>query len=83
VDVSPDLKHARVFVSAMQDREETLDGLNRAAPFLRRALARRAGLRFTPQLRFLLDESIVTGFQVEEILRDVAPEDEPDEGESR
>jgi ribosome-binding factor A len=94
VELSQDLRHARVFVSTLDpDAERTLLALNRAVPFLRRGLARHAGLRFTPQLRFLLDSAVTTGSRVENLLdglRDageiappsdaeaVGPEDETD-----
>lgn len=73
VRVSRDLKYARVYVSAIQDREPCVRGLNRAAGFLRRGLASRAGLRFAPELRFVIDDSAIDGFRIERILDDVAP----------
>jgi ribosome-binding factor A len=77
VDLSPDLKHARVYLTTMgDDREATLKALGRAAPFLRRSLAAGCNLRFTPQLRFLFDESVDTGFRVERLLQDTKAEDE-------
>ena len=84
VQLSPDLKNAKVYVSLLGDeRALRLDALNRAVPFLRRGLARSAGLRFTPQLRFAIDESLDTGMRVEGILDDLElpdaaeAEDEP------
>jgi len=78
VDLSPDLKHARVYVTTMaEDRESTLEALKRATPFLRRSLARRGNLRFTPQLRFMIDESVETGFRVERLLQDIGEEEKP------
>ena len=47
--------------------------------FLRRGLAGQAGLRFTPELRFLIDESVVGGFRVQNLL-DNATDADPDEG---
>lgn len=74
VDLSPDLRHARVYVSVLQaDREQALRALRRASSFLRRRLARSAGLRFTPELRFVADESVDTGFRVEGILQQLQP----------
>jgi ribosome-binding factor A len=72
VELSRDLKHARVFVSTMAtDWESTLEALRRAAPFLRRALARQRNLRFTPELRFMIDQSAVTGSRVERLLQEL------------
>ena len=82
VDLSPDMRHARVFVSILGDEQErSLQALRRAKAFLKRGLARRAGLRFTPDLRFEIDESIAGGFRIEKLLgriRDERPADAPD-----
>jgi ribosome-binding factor A len=96
VDLSPDMRNARVHVSALGQSEETvLRALRRATPFLRRGLARRAGLRFTPELRFAIDPSVEQGSRVDRLLREIrderrehpTPEDptgpeEPEEGSS-
>lgn len=79
VEVSPDLKHARVHVSflAHDDPVAGLAALNRAAPFLRRALAHEIQLRFTPELKFLFDSGVESGSRIEDILRSIhgsAPE---------
>jgi ribosome-binding factor A len=81
VKLSSDLRHARIFVSAITDAEECLEGLKRAAPFLRRGLASKGGLRFTPELRFLIDESVAGGFRIQDLLDDVVPGDEADEAD--
>lgn len=72
VEVTPDLSFARVYVSVLAKdpaHDHTLDGLARAAGFIRRALAPRLGLREVPELRFLLDESMEKGARVDELLR--------------
>jgi ribosome-binding factor A len=75
VDLSPDMRNARVHVSALGKSEETvLRALRRATPFLRRGLARRAGLRFTPELRFAIDPSIAQGSRVDRLLREIQDE---------
>jgi ribosome-binding factor A len=72
VDLSPDLKNARVYVSVLgEDHEGPLRALERATPFLRRKLAGQAGLRFTPTLRFVFDASVETGERVESILAEL------------
>ena len=84
VQLSPDLRSARVFVSTLdQDEESILDALERATPFIRRALARSADLRFTPRLQFVFDRSLATGSRVESLLQEIRPENEPttDEGD--
>ena len=60
VKVTNDLRAARVFVSAMEGKERVdsvLDGLKSAAGFLKRELSGRLGLRYTPSLKFIYDES--------------------------
>jgi ribosome-binding factor A len=67
VSTSPDLRHAKVFVSVMGSEEEkrdTMVGLRSATPFVRRELGSRLALRFIPELRFMLDESIEEGDRV-------------------
>ena len=77
VEVSRDLQHAKVFVSSIASAEEraaSVAALNRAAPVLRRLVAAEARLRHTPELRFVLDESLERGFRVEKILGDIRGE---------
>jgi ribosome-binding factor A len=83
VEVTGDLSFARVFVSVLAaepERERTLAALVQAAPFVRRALAPRLGLREVPEIRFLLDDSIERGARVDELLRKLR-EGEPIDGE--
>jgi ribosome-binding factor A len=80
VRMSPDLKHATVFVMPLAGAHapETLAGLKRGAPYLRGLIAREVPLRFTPTLSFMLDESFDHANRINEILhrpevqRDVA-----------
>ena len=74
VRLSPDLKHARVFVSTLGEsagRAAAVEGLNHAAGFLRRELAHRAGLKRVPQLEFHEDPSVEQGSRVDRILDDL------------
>lgn len=71
VSISPDLRHARVFISVMGGEEEwrqTLEGLNAASGFLRRELAGRLPLRHIPDLSFFRDESIEHGAHLLELI---------------
>jgi ribosome-binding factor A len=63
VDVSPDLSHAKVFFTILNKEhlKETLQGLQRAAGFLRSQLAHRMKMYTTPELRFVYDESVERG----------------------
>jgi len=80
VKVSPDLRHARVFVSVLGDEEQrkkTMQGLNSAASYARRSLSQRLHhLRRIPELTFAYDESIETVSRFEELLHQIKPEDE-------
>jgi ribosome-binding factor A len=61
VEISMDLRHARVFVSVLgttEEKERVLKGANSANGFMRRELRRRLSLRYVPQLTFVLDESM-------------------------
>ena len=76
VEVSPDLRHAKVFVSTFQsDDSEVMTALEEARHVLQRAIAREARTRFTPKLRFLSDQTSERGFRVEALIDEVAPED--------
>ena len=87
VEITHDLSAAKIFVSALaqgKEREQILKALHSAAPFVRRRLAPRLGLREVPEVRFLFDDSIERGARVETLLRKIAegepildPEDEP------
>jgi ribosome-binding factor A len=73
VDLSHDLRHAKVYVSVLgDDMDETLRALGHATPFLKRELGRRAGLKHTPSLRFLEDRSIRGAQRIENLLDEIA-----------
>ena len=64
VEVTPDLKFAKIYVSVLgseEEKEKTMEGLNKSASFARGQLARRMNLRNTPELTFILDHSIEYG----------------------
>lgn len=71
VKTSPDLRHARVFVSVLgddADREASLAGLRSAHGFLQRRVAQELRLKHTPALEFAYDTSIDTGLRITELL---------------
>lgn len=77
VEVAPDLKTAKVYVSVLGDEEaqkDTLAGLKSAAPFLRSQLAHTLNLRNTPQLFFSVDQSIEYGVHMSKLIDDVIRE---------
>ena len=76
VEASGDLQHAKVYVSVMGDEKaQTLcmHGLDSSAGYLQSKLADRVKTRYTPQLRFVLDEGIKASFEVARIIREVLP----------
>lgn len=73
-DVTPDLRHAKVFASVMGTDEEkahSLEALNRARGFLRTELGKRARLKTVPELRFFEDETTRTGSRIFQLLEEV------------
>ena len=75
VETSPDLEHARVYVSVMGSDEEqsgVMQGLRSAEGFLRRSLAGRVKMRRVPALAFALDTSMEQGAQMLELIDRVA-----------
>jgi ribosome-binding factor A len=70
VAMSDDLRQAKVYVSIYgKDVEGSLSALRRAASFLRRELGHRVPLRYTPELRFFIDEAVGRGARIEQLLR--------------
>jgi len=84
VETSPDLKHSRVFISTLGDqvnKNEILQGFTAASGFLRRQLANRLELRYTPELSFHLDDSIEHGAKILKLIEQVSSEDTENEDE--
>ncbi len=71
VDVTPDLKFAKVYISVLdkEDSSQVLKGLKSAAGYLRRELGRALNLRGTPELTFFQDASMAKGARILEMLR--------------
>jgi ribosome-binding factor A len=82
VEVSGDLRYAKVSVSIMGDEARqklSLRGLERAAGFLQAKIAEQLDLRYTPKLTFLLDQGVKRSVAVAQILREVLPGGKPEE----
>ncbi len=71
VETTPDLRYAKVFISPLEkDKGEgVLKGLKSASGWLRRELGHNLDLRYTPELSFVLDDSIDKGAHILELLR--------------
>ncbi len=67
VRISLDLSQADVYVTSLEDKEETIRILNKKASYLRSLLARRLNLRYTPKLRFLKDVKEERERQIEKL----------------
>jgi ribosome-binding factor A len=77
VEVSPDLKHATVFISILGDeakRDETLKAMERAKGHIRTELGKRVRLKFLPELEFVHDMAIEESLRVSEIIKKIHKE---------
>ena len=79
VEVTPDLKYCKAYISVLGDDEtkaETLAGLKSAEGYIRRELARTVNLRNTPEIKFIMDESIEYGMRMSKLIDDVRKNEE-------
>ena len=77
-EVTKDLKFAKIYVSVMGNSEEkknALKGLKSASSFLRREISRRLNLRITPELNFVIDDSIEYGNHILEVIEKISKEE--------
>lgn len=78
-EVTPDLRHARVFFSVLGDTtqcDDTTKALNRASGFIRSEFARRTEMRFVPDIKFQFDPSAERGARISQLLEQVRRDDE-------
>lgn len=71
IEVSGDIRHAKVYVSVMGDakqQKDSLKALQSAAGFLRNEVGKALQIRYTPELHFALDESIAHGSRIAQLL---------------
>ena len=84
VEVTPDLKYCTAYISVLGDEEAgkaTIEGLRSAASFVRRELAHRVNLRNTPEIKFILDQSIEYGVNMSKLIDEVTKDLHDDEEE--
>lgn len=82
VEVAPDLKTCRAYISVLGDDEakkNTIAGLKNAEGYIRRQLAKSINLRNTPEIRFILDESIEYGVTMSKLIYQVTRKEEVQE----
>ena len=78
VEVTPDLKYCKAYISVLGDQEAaaaTVQGLKSAVGYVRRELARKVNLRNTPEVTFILDQSIEYGVKMSRLIDEVAQRD--------
>jgi ribosome-binding factor A len=78
VETSPDLRHARVFVSVLgseRKQTQTLAGLQAAHSVLQAQIARELRMKRTPQLQFEYDPSVERGVRMSKLIDELAPDD--------
>ena len=74
VEVTPDLRHCKAYISALGSddaAQEALAGLKSAVGYIRRELARRINLRNTPEVSFVMDQSIEYGVNMSRLIDEV------------
>ena len=77
VEMTGDLREAKIYVSVMGDEkkvQDTLKGLKSALGFIRREIGKRIRLRFTPEISFALDTSLDYSEHIQKILLDIEKE---------
>lgn len=85
VEVAPDLKTCRAWISVLggeQAQQDTLAGLRSAEGYIRRQLAHSVNLRNTPEIRFILDQSIAYGVTMTKLIDNVIKTEGRDEDEN-
>lgn len=85
VEVAPDLKTCKAYISVLGEKEAkeaTIKGLKSAEGYIRRQLAHNMNLRNTPEIRFILDESIEYGVTMSKLIDDIAKKDQSHKQES-
>ncbi|WP_029231491.1 30S ribosome-binding factor RbfA [Butyrivibrio sp. VCB2006] len=78
VEVAPDLKTCKVWVTVMgddEDRARTAEGLKSAAGYVRSTLAKELNMRYTPEIRFIMDDSIEYAINMSKKIDEVAAKD--------
>lgn len=78
VEVAPDLKHCKAYISVLGDdkaKADTLAGLRSAEGYIRRQLAKTINLRNTPEITFIIDESIEYGVRMSKMIDEITKEE--------
>ena len=84
VEVTPDLKYCKAYISVLGSdgaAKAVVEGLRSAVGYIRKELARRVNLRNTPEIKFILDQSIEYGVNMSRLIDDVTKDLKDDEEE--
>lgn len=79
VEVAPDLKTCKAYISVLGDeksQQDTIAGLKSAEGYIRRELARTVNLRNTPEIKFILNQSIEYGINMSKLIDEVTKKDD-------
>jgi ribosome-binding factor A len=86
VEVAPDLKTCKVWISVLgneKEQQDTIKGLRSAVGFVRSQLAKKVNLRNTPELQFVLDNSIAYGVSMSKLIDEVNSSDDDGSDEAK
>ena len=78
VETTNDLKYSKIFVSVFgndEQKKEVLEGLKNASGYIRKLLAKRVNLRNTPQLKFILDDTLDYSDKISRLINEVSSND--------
>ena len=85
VEVAPDLKTCKAYISVFGDEQaqaDTVKGLQNAEGYIRRELAHNLNMRNTPEIKFVLDQSIEYGVMMSKKIADVTKDLPPEEADT-
>lgn len=76
--ITPDFKYAKVYVSILNSKnlKDTFANLKKSSGFIRSEIAKRINLRITPEIVFVLDDSMEYGEKIDKILKEIMPKEE-------
>ncbi|NLF83701.1 MAG: 30S ribosome-binding factor RbfA [Candidatus Gastranaerophilales bacterium] len=75
IELSPDFRHAKVYISVLGDKEkkdQVMEAIEDSAPLIRKNIGRTVRLKYTPELRFVLDESFERVSRLTELIDKVS-----------
>ena len=83
IEITQDLRYAKIYFSILGDEDkkaESVSGLDSASSYIRKLVGGRLGLRYVPELAFILDKSVEYTIALEETLKKIKDEDDNKQG---